>query len=69
MAIYLLAASVSFVCGIFLACLYERHKYKRNGCIYLEKNEEGNDRIRFVLDMEYDDIAEHEKIVFDVIKS
>lgn len=42
---------------------------KPNGTIYLEKNEQGDDRIRFYLNMEYDDIAEHSKIIFDVKKN
>ena len=40
-----------------------------DGCIYLEKSEEGNDRIRFYLNMEYDDIADHKVIRFKVVKS
>lgn len=42
-------------------------KPKANGFIYLEKNEDGDDRIRFYLDMEYDDIANYSRVVFEVV--
>lgn len=41
---------------------------KNDGFIYLEKNEDGDDRIRFYLGMEYDDISSHEFIVFKVVR-
>lgn len=53
------------VIGVIVSALME----KSNGIIYLEKNEQGDDRIRFYLDMEYDDISEHSKIVFTVKKN
>ena len=51
-----------FVVGIVVSALTE----KSNGVIILEKNEQGDDRIRFCLNMEYDDISKHSKIVFSV---
>lgn len=53
------------VIGVIVSALME----KSNGTIYLEKNEQGDDRIRFYLDMEYDDISEYSKIVFTVKKN
>lgn len=39
-----------------------------DGCIVLDKNENGDDRIVFQLNMEYEDIASKDQIVFKVQK-
>ena len=39
-----------------------------DGAIVLDKNEDGDDRIIFQLNMEYDDIAAKDQIVFKVQK-
>ena len=71
MEIYLFVAAIiaallaGFVVGIVVSALTE----KSNGVIILEKNEQGDDRIRFCLNMEYDDISQHSKIVFGVKKN
>ena len=39
-----------------------------DGAIILDKNEDGDDRIIFQLNMEYDDIAAKNQIVFKVQK-
>ena len=54
-----------YVTGMIITIVHE----KPNGTIVLEKNEQGDDRIRFCLDMEYDDISQYSKIVFAVKKN
>lgn len=56
------------VIAFFVGYVVGAKKQERDGFIYLEKNEDGDDRIRFYLNMEYDDIAEHEWITFKVVK-
>ena len=63
-SVILLAFIGGFVVGITVYLMLD----KPNGTIYLEKNTDGDDRIRFYLDMEYDDISKHPKIVFSVKK-
>lgn len=55
---------IAFFAGRWLG----KRTIKNDGTIYLEKNEDGDDRIRFYLGMEYEDIASHERIVFRVVK-
>lgn len=43
-------------------------KAHTDGVIFLGKNEDGDDRIVFQLDMEYDDIAKHNLLAFKVIQ-
>ena len=57
--------SVGYIAGMILTLIRE----KPNGTIFLDKNENGDDRIRFCLDMEYDDISKYSKIVFFVKKT
>ena len=55
------------IAGVFLG-----NKLKNtpnNGTIYLETNEDGDERIRFYLGMEYDDISNHKQIVFNVVNN
>lgn len=40
-----------------------------DGTIFLETNEDGDERIRFYLGMEYDDISAHKQIVFKVVNN
>jgi hypothetical protein len=56
--------AIAFILGFILGA----RKPKNDGFIYLEKNEQGDDRIRFYLNMEYDDIAQHDTIQFKVVK-
>lgn len=57
---------VGIVCFWLGYHLGKKFKMEANACIYLEKNEEGVDRIRFDLGMEYEDIPKYKQIVFDV---
>lgn len=55
------------IVGVFLG-----NKLKstpNHGTIYLETNEDGDERIRFYLGMEYDDISNHQQIVFNVVNN
>ena len=55
------------IAGVFLG-----NKLKstpNHGTIYLETNEDGDERIRFYLGMEYDDISNHQQIVFNVVNN
>lgn len=55
------------IAGVFLS-----NKLKstpNHGTIYLETNEDGDERIRFYLGMEYDDISNHQQIVFNVVNN
>ena len=60
----LIFIGIAFFVGFILGA----KKPKHDGFIYLEKNEQGDDRIRFYLNMEYDEIAEHELVIFKVVK-
>ena len=46
----------------------ESSKLAPTGSIVLDKNDEGTDRIIFNLGMEYDDLADHKYIIFEVVK-
>lgn len=55
------------IAGVFLG-----NKLKstpNHGTIYLETNEDGDERIRFYLGMEYDDISNHQRIIFNVVNN
>lgn len=56
---------------MFLAALYVFVKYKKNndptGIIFVERTEDGErDRIRFVLDIDLDEIKQKKLIIFEV---
>ena len=59
----------AFIAGYIVGMIITIVREKPNGTIVLEKNEQGDDRIRFCLDMEYDDISQYSKIVFAVKKN
>lgn len=68
--------TVLLALGMFLAgmiaCVFLGNKLKstpNHGTIYLETNEDGDERIRFYLGMEYDDISNHQQIVFNVVNN
>ena len=64
--LFVVVIIVAFLAGFVVALIVSFIMNKPNGTIFLEKNEEGIDRIRFYLGMEYDDISKHSKIVFSV---
>ena len=62
--------------GMFLAGMitgvFVGNKLKQtpnDGTIFLERNEDGDERIRFYLGMEYDDISAHKQITFNVVNN
>ena len=55
---------IGLVLGVFLGNMLRHDSY--DGTVFLEVNEEGDDRIRWYLGMEYDDIASHDKLLFKV---
>lgn len=57
---------VGFLVGIIIGKLSSN--YKPNGSIILGKNEDGDDRIVFQLSMEYDEIKDHDVVIFQVKK-
>lgn len=68
--------TVLLALGMFLAGMiagvFIGNKLKQtpnDGTIYLETNEDGDERIRFYLGMEYDEISSHQQIVFDVVNN
>lgn len=65
----LLAVGILLVCFLILWWLLRRKKHEPDGYIYLEKNEDGDDRIRFYLNMEYEEIGKYEEIVFKVVNN
>ena len=62
--ILVIACVISFIAGYFAG----RHHRTYTGSVVLDKNDEGDDRITFNLGMEYDEIAEHDELIFKVIK-
>lgn len=67
--IFVVIILAAFLAGGIIGIVASALIDKPNGTIFLEKNEEGTDRIRFYLNMEYDDIAKHSKIIFNVKKN
>ena len=68
MASYILGVALAiaaFALGVLTGTL--RIKSRPNGYIHLEKNEEGYDRIRFDLKMDFEEIAQH-KHIFLIVK-
>lgn len=68
--------TVLLALGMFLAGMitgvFVGNKLKQppnDGTIFLERNEDGDERIRFYLGMEYDDISNHKQIVFNVVNN
>ena len=66
--LFVIVIMVAFIAGGVICLIVSAVMEKPDGIIYLEKNDHGDDRIRFYLNMEYDDISEHSKIVFSVKK-
>lgn len=55
-------AALSFYLGFSIG----RSSLSYNGQIILDKNEDGDDRIIFQLGMEYDELENHDKIIFKI---
>lgn len=51
----------------YVLCLIN-NKIVSTGSIVLDKNEDGVDRVVFNLGMEYEDLADHKYIIFEVVK-
>lgn len=66
MAIYVLGI-ICLIEAVWLLWTHEKAKHSTDGIIFLDKNENGDDRIVFTLNFEYDEIANKQKIIFDVI--
>ncbi len=63
--IVIMAAIISFVVGFAIGRI--RRKQKSDGQIFVEPTEETDrERIRFVLNIELDDIVKKQQILFDV---
>ena len=58
---------VAFLLGYVFKSLLVAKNNKPDGQIILDHNDNGNDRIQFVLGLEYEDFKNHKVIVFDVI--
>ena len=56
--------SLGFLIGLRIG----QSHFRENGQIVLCKNEKGEDKIIFQLGMEYDDIADHDYVIFKVRK-
>jgi hypothetical protein len=54
--------------GFLIGLRVGQSQIRENGQIILCKNEEGEDKIIFQLGMEYDDIADHDYVIFKVRK-
>ena len=54
--------------GFLIGLRVGQGHFRENGQIILCKNEEGEDKIIFQLGMEYDDIADHDYVIFKVRK-
>lgn len=69
MANYILGIAC-LILGFLIGFIVFRKKPKDveyDGAIILDQNENGDDRIVFLLNFEYDEIASKEKIIFNVI--
>ena len=67
----ILLALGMFLAGM-IAGVFVGNKLKQtpnDGTIFLERNEDGDERIRFYLGMEYDDISAHKQITFNVVNN
>lgn len=54
--------------GFLIGLRVGQSQIRENGQIILCKNEKGEDKIIFQLGMEYDDIADHDYVIFKVRK-
>ena len=55
------------IAGVFIGNKLKDKKH--DGTIFLELNENGDERIRWYLGMEYEDIPNHKQITFDVVNN
>ena len=58
---------VAFFLGYAFKSLLAAKNSKPDGQIILDHNDNGDDRIQFVLGLEYEDFKNHKVIIFDVI--
>lgn len=58
---------VAFLLGYVFKSFLVTKNNKPDGQIILDHNDNGDDRIQFVLGLEYEDFKNHKVIVFDVI--
>lgn len=66
--VLILCSLVGLLIGLILGhYAFPNKKEKANGQIILDHNDDGDDRIQFVLGLEYEDFKNHKVIVFDVI--
>jgi len=66
--VLILCSLVGLLIGLILGhYVFPNKKEKANGQIILDHNEEGDERICFALDMQYDDFKKYSRISFDVI--
>lgn len=68
--VYLIA---TFAFGLFMFFLGNRihrifQKKHPDGVIFLGKNDDGDDRIVFQLNMEYEEINQHDTVLFNVVR-
>lgn len=69
MLLKILIYIIFFVCG-FISCLIfnalHTKKIEPNGKIILDHNENGDERICFALNLEYDDFKNYSTLIFEV---
>ncbi len=65
-AVSLLIAVVSFLLGKAVADVI-RSKHS-DGVIFIGVNDDGDDRIVFQLNMDYDELANYDTVVFNVVR-
>ena len=67
MAIYYVLIGL-LIFGLGVLAGHYGWRFHPNGVIFIGKNEEGDDKIVFQLNMEYDELAEFRSVMFNVVK-
>lgn len=62
--IFIVSIAIALIIGFIFGFLLS--KSKPNGTIIIEETEDNRERIRWVLDMDLDEIREQKKIIFKV---
>lgn len=67
--IYILVLSIGILLGWIAHTLMGGDYDTSNGKIIIDHNENGDERIVFALDLEYEDFKRFQKIIFDVVNN
>lgn len=68
--VYMLVTLAFGIGMLFLGVLLNKIHRKKNpdGMIFLGLNDDGDDRIVFQLNMDYDDLKEYDTVLFNVVR-